>query len=152
MQRETDKLAMTWWGKRGGMDYDERGSPWTYGNRGCANGTGGCPTLLARILMLDENVSGSGGLFTRAPLFGFGLAQTPLLGAFLNSVSKAHDWLNEILTGIYDTNPASQTYGGARNFGLIGNTAIDAVSMTGMLPAAAFTARALYNNPLRVSR
>lgn len=98
--------------------------------------------------MMDSEIR-SGG----APLFGrFGPAPAsmPLLGIFLNSVSKVHDWLNNTLTGVYDTQIGSPTYGGSRDFGLFANTIVDAISTVGMLPAAGFTARALYANPLRV--
>ncbi len=81
--------------------------------------------------------------------FGSAPGSLPVAGALLNSVSKVHDWMNQALTGIYDTNPGP-SYGGAQDFGVSTNTRIDYVSAAGMLPAAAFTARALYFNPLRV--
>jgi RHS repeat-associated protein len=151
MQRETDKLASAYWGGRGGLPLDEFRRVWTYGNRGCETGESApCSTFFPdRLLMRNEQISFAGGLFTETPLVGGGLGNTPFLGAFLNSVSKVHDWLNNALTAVYNTDPASAGYGGGRELGTLRGGIIDAVSSAGMIPAASFAARALYQNPLR---
>jgi len=68
----------------------------------------------------------------------------PVSGVFLNMVSKTHDWLNNTLTlnNLYSAN-------GATDFGMLGNTVMDVASISGMWPAAIFTAQALWQPPLK---
>jgi hypothetical protein len=44
----------------------------------------------------------------------------------------------------------SPTYGGAKDFGMHWNGVVNIVSTAAMLPAAAFMAQTLYQNPLQV--
>lgn len=77
---------------------------------------------------------------------GVTLGKVSGVGHFMNMVSKTHDWMNNALTAntLYGNSGGAHDYGSA-----FINTTVDAISTVGMLPAAKFTAKALWQPPLQ---
>ncbi|MBI5917946.1 MAG: RHS repeat-associated core domain-containing protein, partial [Nitrosomonadales bacterium] len=149
MQISTDALASKAWG--GEARTDLLGRIWTYGGRKCGKGGAGqCDSLFNRLgLLMRSEATAGDNTWDSQPLSGFGintkLGEMPLVGAFANSISKVHDWMNNTLSmgTLYGTT------GVATDYGFWGNTAMDFVSTAGMIPAAQFTAKALWQPPLK---
>ena len=144
MQGQTDKLASEYWGDS--VHYDANGNIWSYGGRGCSDGGGGqCNSFLSWMTMKPESdFSNSGNDTWNQQILGVRLGQMPVVGTFLNMVSKTHDFLNNALTvnTLYSSS-------GAYDYGKYTNTVLDIVSTAGMLPAAQFTSNALWQSPLQ---
>jgi len=125
---------------------DANGNIWTYGGRKCAEGgSGQCDSLLSRLkILMDPEYDKEGVDTWNSQYFGVRLGEMPVVGTFLNMISKTHDWMNNALTlnNLYSA-------AGATDFGFWGNTAMDVASYGGMLPAIWFTAQALWQPPLK---
>lgn len=81
---------------------------------------------------------------------GIALGTTPILGVMANMVSKTHDYMNNALSVLW-ANGGETLYGNGtsvRDYGKVGNGFVDVVSFAGMIPAAQFTAKALWQPPL----
>lgn len=151
IKTETDRLASKWWASQGiNMDADSHGNAWTYGGRGCESGGGGQCTSGFPFLMGPEAATDKTGTWYDKPI-GMELGRMPVVGTFLNAVSKTHDWMNNALTAVYNPNT-----GGARDFGLEFGArvayAVDVISAAGMLPAAYITAKSIWQSPLQLGR
>ncbi|MFA6062920.1 MAG: RHS repeat-associated core domain-containing protein [Gallionella sp.] len=153
MKTETDKLASTYWGSD--AHTDANGSIWTFGGRGCgAKGSGGqCDSWFPWLMGPETGgTSSNPDTWTNYKFLGVNIAlgTTPVSGVFANMISKTHDYMNNALSVLWK-NGGPTLYGdgtSVRNYGYFGNGLVDVVSFAGMLPAAQFTSKALWQPPL----